>query len=88
MIMVPCMFVYAMSEFGYAGNCRPPVRRNGQTKKQTQNLTLKWTFLRFWGVRELRFKMDDAVTAIVTNLNPELWKILRLPRGKYESYYV
>jgi hypothetical protein len=60
----------------------------GQTKKQTQNPTLKWMFFRFRGVRELRFKTDEAVTAIVTNMNPGLWKILGLLRKEYENYYV
>jgi len=61
----------------------------GQTKKQTQNPTLKWVFFRFRRVRELRFRDGEgAERVMVTNMNPELWKILRLLGREYENYYV
>ena len=60
----------------------------GQTKKQTQNPTLKWLFFRFRGVRELRFRAGEAVTVMVTNMTPELGKVLRLLGRDYVNYYV
>jgi len=46
-----------------------------------------WVF-RFRGVRELRFQAGEAVTVLVTNMNPEFWKILRLLGTEYENYYL
>jgi transposase len=60
----------------------------GQTKKQTRIPTLKWVFFRFRGVRELRFRAGEAVMVIVTNMTPELGKILRLLGKEYENYYL
>lgn len=89
MIMVLCLFVYAMTEFRRSRNLQETGETvTGQTKQQTQNPTLKWMFFRFRGVRELQFRAGEAVTVIVTNMTPELWKILRLLGKEYENYYV
>jgi hypothetical protein len=45
-------------------------------------------FFRFRGVRELRFREEEAVTVMVTNMTPEFWKVLRLLGGEYVNYYV
>jgi len=87
-IMVLCRFVYAMIEFRLRRELQTTGETvTGQTKKQTQNPTLKWMFFRFRGVRELRLRADEAVAVIVTNMTPELWKILRLLGTEYEKYY-
>jgi len=89
MIMVICLFVYAMTEFRLRRNLQKTGEAvTGHMKQQTQNPTLKWMFFRFHGVRELRFRAEEAVTVIVTNMNPELWKILRLLGKEYENYYL
>jgi transposase len=89
MIMVLCLFVYAMTEFRLRRNLQETGETvTGQTKKQTQKPTLKWVFFRFRGVRELRFRAEEAVTVIVTNMTQELWKILRLLGEEYENYYL
>jgi transposase len=89
MIMVLCLFVYAMTEFRLRRNLQENGETvTGQTKKQTRNPTLKWVFFRFRGVRELRFQAGEAVTVLVTNMNPEFWKILRLLGTEYENYYL
>jgi len=36
----------------------------------------------------LKFQAGEAVTVIVTNMTPELWKILRLLGKECENYYV
>ncbi|MDN7025659.1 IS1634 family transposase [Methanoculleus sp. FWC-SCC1] len=89
MIMMFCLFIYAMTEF----RLRRKLQETGetmtdQTKKQTQNPTLKWLFFRFRGVRELRFQAGEAVTVLVTNMNPEFWKILQLLGQEYKSNYL
>lgn len=89
MIMVLCLFVYAMTEFRLRRNLQETGETvTDQTKKQTQRPTLKWVFFRFRGVRELRFRAEEAVTVIVTNMTQELWKILRLLGEEYENYYL
>jgi hypothetical protein len=60
----------------------------GQTEKHTQNPRLKWIFFCSRGARGLRFQARKAVTVIVTNIVPELWKALTLPGKKYENNYV
>jgi len=81
--------VYALTEFRLRRNLQETGETvAGQTKKQIQNPTLKWMFFRFRGVRELRFRAEEAVTVMVTNMTPELWKILRLLGREYEKYYV
>jgi len=88
MIMVLCLFIYAMTEFRLRRELQNAGETvTGQTKKQTQNPTLKWTFFLFRGVRELRFRAIDGVKVLVTNMTPELWKILRLLGKGYENYY-
>jgi transposase len=89
MIMVLCLFVYAMTEFRLRRNLQETGETvTDQTKKQTQRPTLKWVFFRFRGVRELRFRAEEAVMVMVTNMTSELWKILRLLGKEYENYYV
>jgi len=75
MIMVLCLFVYAMAEFRLRRNLQETGETvTGQTKKQTQNPTLKWAFFRFRRVRELRFRVGGTVTVLVTDMTQELWK--------------
>jgi len=88
MIMVFCLFIYAMTEF----RLRRSLQEKGetetsQTKKQTRKPALEWMFFRFRGVRELRFWEGDGVKVLVTNMTQELWKILRLLGEEYEKYY-
>jgi len=88
MIMVLCLFVYAMTEFRLRRNLQETGETlTGQTKQQTQNPTLKWMFFRFRGVRELRFQAGEAVMVLVTNMTPEIWKIPRLLGKEYENNY-
>ena len=76
MIMVLCLFVYAMTEFRLRRILKETGETvTGQTKKQTQKPTLKWMFFRFRGVREPRFQAGETVTVLVTNMTPEFWKI-------------
>ena len=88
MIMVLCLFVYAMTEFQLRWKLQETGETvTGQTKKQTQKPTLKWMFFRFRKVRELRFQAGETVTVLVTNMTPEFWRVLRLLGTEYEKYY-
>jgi len=88
MIMVLCLFIYAITEF----RLRRELKRSGetvtsQTKKQTQRPTMKWTFFLFRRVREFVVVEDGRRVKRVTNLNEELRKILGLLGVEYENYY-
>jgi len=88
MVMVLCLFVYSTVEF----DLRKKLKETGETvtaptKKQIQNPTLKWTFFLFQRVKELRFKEAGGEVVVVTNMTPELWKILKLMGDGYEKYY-
>ncbi len=90
MVMVLCLFIYSMTEF----RLRRELERTGetvtsQTKRQTQRPTLKWTFFLFRRVREFVIVVEDGGRLKrVTNMNEELWKILRLLGREYENYYI
>ncbi len=90
MVMVLCLFIYSMTEF----RLRRELERTGetvtsQTKKQTRKPTLKWVFFLFRRVREFVIVVEDGRRLKrVTNMNEELWKILRLLGREYENYYI
>ena len=90
MVMVLCLFIYSMTEF----RLRRELEQTGetvtsQTKKQTRKPTLKWVFFLFRRVREFVIVVEDGRRLKrVTNMNEELWKILRLLGREYENYYI
>lgn len=89
MVMVLCLFIYAMTEYRLRRRLQEADDTiRGQTKKQIQNPTLKWTFFLFRGVRELKFRSGDSIHVHVTNMTPELWKVVRLLGSEYEKYYL
>jgi transposase len=89
MVMVLCLFVYSITEFQLRKKLEETGETiTGQTKKQTQKPTLKWTFFLFRRVRELRFQEGEEVKVMLTNMTPELWKILKLMGKTYEEYYL
>ena len=89
MIMVLCLFIYAMTEFRLRRKLQETGETvTGQTKKQTQNPTLKWLFFLFWRVREFVLVADGERVKRITNLNEELRKILGLLGSEYERYYL
>jgi hypothetical protein len=71
----PPLTVYAMTEFRLRRTLQEIGEMViGQTEKHTQNPRLKWIFFCSRGARGLRFQARKAVTVIVTNIVPELWK--------------
>ncbi len=88
MIMVLCLFIYSMVEF----RLRRELKRSGetvisQTKKRTQRPTLKWVFFLFRRVREYSVIVDGSRITKISNLSPDLKKILELMGPSYEKYY-
>ena len=88
MIMVLCLFIYSMVEF----RLRREMKRSyetviSQTKKQTQRPTLKWVFFLFRRVREYSVVVDEKKITKISNLSPDLKKILALMGHPYEKYY-
>ena len=57
----------------------------GRLKKDTQNPTLNWTFLRFHDVPEPWKSTGETVTVLVTNLTPAFWTILRCWETEHEN---
>ena len=89
MVMVLCLFIYSMTEFRLRRELeRTGETVTGQTKRQTRRPTLKWTFFLFRRVREVVIVEDGRRLKRVTNMNEELWKILRLLGREYENYYI
>ncbi|MEA2034967.1 MAG: IS1634 family transposase [Euryarchaeota archaeon] len=89
MIMVLCLFVYAVAEF----RIRKRLKDANQTvlnqkKKPTQLPTMKWIFFRFWRVREIILVTENTVLKKVVMMKDELWKICRLLGPECEKYYV
>jgi transposase len=88
MIMVLCLFIYSMVEF----RLRKALKRSGQsvisqTKKRTQQPTLKWVFFLFRRVREYTVIVEQDRVKRISNLTDDLGKILALLGSPYEKYY-
>jgi transposase len=89
MIMVLCLFVYSTTELQLRKKLEETKETvTGPTKKQIKKPTLKWAFYLFRRVKELRFKDGEKEEVVVTNMTPELWKILKLMGDAYENYYL
>lgn len=88
MIMVLCLFIYSLVEFELRKKLQDSKETvTSQTNKQTERPTLKWVFFGFRRVRELRFSVEGEIKIVITNMEEELWKILRLMGRDYEKYY-
>ena len=89
MVMVLCLFIYSTTEF----DLRQKLEEAGEIilgpeKRPMKNPTLKAVFSKFRGVNELKFKQEEGVHVVVTNMKPELWRILKLMGERYEEYYL
>jgi len=88
MIMVLCLFVYSLVEFELRKKLKESNETvTSQTNKQTEKPTLKWVFFGFRRVREQRFLVNGEMIITLTNMQEELWKVLRLLGKDYEKYY-
>lgn len=59
-----------------------------QVIKPTQNLTLKWIFFKIRGVIESKIRINGSIKPHISNMKPELIKIVPLLGAPYEKYYL
>ncbi len=88
MIMVLCLYVYAVSEYKLRKRL---IESNetipSQTGKPTQRPTMKWVFFLFRRVRELSLKIDGKIVTKVVNMDNTTLKIVNLMGLGYKKYY-
>ena len=88
MIMVLCLYVYAVSEYKLRKSLKESNETMpSQTRKPTQNPTMRWVFFLFRRVRELSLKIEGKVVTKVLNLDETIRKIVILLGPEYEKYY-
>jgi transposase len=88
MIMVLCLYVYAVSEYKLRKSLKDANETvPSQTGKPTQKPTMRWVFFMFRRVRELSLRIEGKVVTRVLNLDESIRKIVRLMRQEYEKYY-
>ena len=88
MIMVLCLYVYAVSEY----KLRKGLKESNETVpsqngKPTQKPTMKWVFFMFRRVRELSLRIEGKIITKVLNLDQSIRKIITLLGSECEKYY-
>lgn len=88
MIMVLCLFVYAVAEW----HLRTRLRETGTTvknqlKKPIQNPTMKWIFTLFMRPAEVTVTLNSHIQRFIVNLDDEVNQILTLMGPAFEKYY-
>jgi len=88
MIMVLCLFVYAVAEW----HLRTRLRDTGTTvknqlKKPIQNPTMKWIFTLFMRPAEVTVTLNSQIQRFIVNLDDEVTQILALMGPAFEKYY-
>jgi transposase len=88
MIMVLCLFVYAVSEW----YLRTRLREMGKTvknqlKKPIQNPTMKWIFMIFMRPAEVSITLNSRIQRFIVNLDEETRDILQVMGPAFEKYY-
>ena len=87
MIMVLTLFVYSIVEWILRKRLKEADEYiPSQLNKPTQKSTLKWVFMLFRGITEV--KIDSSGKGQIANLNESLWKIINLLRIDCEKYYI
>jgi transposase len=88
MIMVLCLFVYAVAEW----HLRSQLKKTGkmvknQLKKPIQNPTMKWIFTLFMRPAEVTVTLNSQIQRFIVNLDEEVTQILDLMGPSVEKYY-
>ncbi len=88
MVMVLTLLIYSVAEWMIRTRLK---ERDefvpNQVNKPTQNPTLKWIFMDFTGVIEVKLNMPGEPERQLTNLNENARKIIAILGGKCENYY-
>ena len=88
MIMVLCLFVYAIAEW----YLRSKLKETGMTvrnqlKKPIQNPTMKWIFTIFMRPAEVIVTLNSQIQRFIVNLDDETLQILKVLGPAFENYY-
>ena len=88
MIMVLCLFVYAVAEW----YLRSRLKESGtmvknQLKKPIQNPTMKWIFTLFMRPAEVTVTLNSHIQRFIVNLDEDITQILNLMGPSFEKYY-
>lgn len=88
MVMVLTLLLYSVAEWLIRKRLK---ERNefvpNQVNKPTQNPTLKWMFMDFMGIIEVRLNVPGEPERQLTNLNENARKIITILGGRCENYY-
>lgn len=88
MIMVLCLFVYAIAEWYLRSRLRETgTTVNNQLKKPIQNPTMKWIFTLFMRPAEVTVSLNSHIQRFIVNLDEEVTQILELMGPAFEKYY-
>lgn len=88
MIMVLCLFVYAVAEW----HLRSRLKELGKTvrnqlKKPIQNPTMKWIFTVFMRPAEVIISRNSCIQRFIVNLDDETSEILEIMGPAFQNYY-
>jgi transposase len=88
MIMVLCLFVYAVAEW----DLRTKLKKSGssvknQLNKPVQNPSMKWIFTIFMRPAEVVFSVDSRSKRFIVNLDAETLDILNVMGPAFRNYY-
>ena len=88
MIMVLCLYVYAVTEYKLRKCLKESTETvPSQTGKPTRKPTMRWIFFMFRRVRELSLRIDGNIVTRVINLDEIIRKIVKLLGQEYEKNY-
>ena len=88
MIMVLCLFVYAIAEWYLRSKLKETGKTvNNQLNKPIQNPTMKWIFTLFMRPAEVTVSLNSHIQRFIVNLNEEVTQILEIMGPSFEKYY-
>ncbi|HPY60619.1 MAG TPA: IS1634 family transposase [Methanospirillum sp.] len=88
MIMVLCLFVYAIAEWYLRSKLKETGKTvNNQLNKPIQNPTMKWIFTLFMRPAEVTVSLNSHILRFIVNLNEEVTQILEIMGQSFEKYY-
>jgi len=88
MIMVLCLFVYAIAEWYLRSRLKETgTTVKNQLKKPIQNPTMKWIFTLFMRPAEVTVTINSHIQRFIVNLDDEMTQILDLLGPAFQKYY-
>jgi len=87
-IMVLCLFVYAVAEWHLRTRLKETKTTvKNQLKKPIQNPTMKWIFTLFMRPADVIVTLNSQIQRFIVNLDDEVTQILALMGPAFEKYY-